>query len=266
MDLDKKKTARRSNMLIPLQCLLTALLMILYAAVPLYAWFYRQRTAAAVAEISDPTAIYINAANKEDIRYMDLSGIDVENDGTPTQDGTGKYKDFVFCIRGIDVSAYKLQLAYTTNNQFEYELYHATLAQGDAPADAVGLALYTTHPVGLAGVEQQYYAPAGSTKIVGDFLNRNTGASEILAYDDDTYHDMTYAMLPANDVATVYGYINKYAEPIYWQSRDSITPTGFEAGGSTFCDYYLLRVIWTNDAVNNKETDIIYISARNNSG
>ena len=212
-----------------------------------FSWFFYGRAAAAVSGVSDPTAIFINAGNQEDIRYMYMSGIDVENGDS--------YKDFVFCVRGNNVISYRLQLAYTTNNQFEYELYPAQLAPGAVPNDAVGFSYYYTHPTSGNQVEQIYYAPDGTLPLAGHFLNRDTpDPYEILAYQSDSYYSRTYDDYPE---------YHKYAVPLYWQTDGLIYTT--PDANNDFCDYYLLRVLWGPDARNDKETDIIYISARNTS-
>ncbi|MBQ7715642.1 MAG: hypothetical protein IJT70_07220 [Clostridia bacterium] len=254
--MDNEQTTKRSGRLTALRIILLALLLAVYSAMPVYAWLVRGRRAAGVVEIDDPTSIYINAANKEDIRYLYMSGIDLESTSTthPTQ-ANKKYKDFVFCVRGI-ADAYKLQLAYTTNNQFEFELFHATKATGAVPEGAVAVVDYETHPDRIA---QQYYAAPGVRAITGHFLNRQTETEangKILAYTNDTYEQRTYGTY--GDTA---GRVNEYAYPIYWQADDAIHTTPDQNG--EFCDYYILRVIWENTRRNDKETDIIYITARN---
>ena len=214
-----------------------------------YAWFYFAREIAALAEISDPTAIFINAGNQEDIRYLDLGGIDVENDDT--------YKDFVFCIRGNRVTGYKIQLAYTTNNQFDYEIYPASSASapGDVPASPAGLVVYDVHD---GSGTKYYYAPAGTAPLSGGFLNYDGSSGEKLAKNSDSYHNDTYT--PAGG-GSAYLNRHKYAIPLYWQTSGAIAP---EADAHyDFCDYYILRVKWTNDNRNDKETDIVYIAAKN---
>ena len=92
------------------------ILVLLFALLSLsisYAWFYNERKTIGLEEISNPTAIYINSGNAESHIYIDLGLIDVSK---------GDYKDVVFCVRGIHVN-YMIQLAYTTNNQFEFEIY-----------------------------------------------------------------------------------------------------------------------------------------------
>ena len=257
--MDNEQRTKRSGRLTALRIILLALLLAVYSAMPVYAWLVRGRRAAGVAEIDDPTSIYINAANKEDIRFLYMSGIDLETGGTthPTI-ADSKYKDFIFCVRGVDVNAYKLQLAYTTNNQFEFELFHATkAASGAAPGDAFVVVPYETHPDRVA--QDYYVSAANGTPITGHFLNRMTAVEadgKILAYTNDTYEQQTYGTY-----GNTAGHINEYAYPIYWQANDAIHTTPDE--NNEFCDYYVLRVIWSNDRRNDKETDIIYITARN---
>ena len=281
MNTERKTKLNINPVTLALRVAVLLLLVVLYVTVPMYAWFYQGRRAAAIAEISDPTAIFINAGNREDIRYMDLAGIDVEEGGTEfpegSQDEGKKYKDYVFCVRGFYVDTYRLQLAYTTNNQFEYRLYRATLANGAAPNDNLGETEYKTHPANGESVTQIYYIANGSDPLSGVFLNEKTGTGQFLALDDDTYHDRTYAVLPDNDPeGTIYDAdnINKYAEPLYWQTSGNqasehmtdgrLIPQGVD--GVSFCDYFILRVVWDAEtSKNDRETDIIYITARNTS-
>ena len=212
------------------------------------AWFYFGRTMTSVVEITNPTAIFINAGNEEDIRYLDLGRIDTESGQ--------QYKDFVFCVRGTYVHGYRIQLAYTTNNQFEYEIYAASVTTNSAavPANALSNVVYDTHDA--VSVTQYYYALAGASPLAGSFLNEATGGTEQLAKNNDVYHDLTYT---PDGESSPYPNRHKYAIPLYWQARDPVHP----AEGLEFCDYYILRVKWAAGKINDKETDIIYISAKN---
>ena len=227
-----------------MRTVVVVMLVILACAVPAYSWFYMSRRAVAITPVSNPTALYINAANEEDIRYLDLAGIDV------TQ---GTYRDHVFCVRGNNISAYMLQLAYTTNNGFTFELYRAK--QGTAPGSAIGSVIYTTH--GETTVEQTYYIENAAAKINGHFLNNRTG-SDILAKNDDAYHNDTYEGYTNTDN------IHENAEPLYWHADSAvIVPDEDKDELNNFCHYFIIRVIWPEGKTNDKETDIIYISARN---
>ena len=224
---------------------IVVLLALLVCAVPTYSWFYVGRRAVAITPVSNPTALYISAANKEDISYLDLSGIDVTN---------GTYKDYVFCIRGNNVWNYMLQLAYTTNNQFTFEIYRAEMTTGSVPGSALGTVLYVPHD-GTA--DQYYYIPNAASQVTGHFLNNRSG-SDTLAKDNDAYHDDTY-----KDYTNT-AYINQYAEPLYWHADSAINvPYEDMDDLNNFFHYYILRVRWSNEKQNDRETDIIYISARN---
>ena len=227
-----------------------AALAVFAAGIAVYAWFYNSRHVSAATEIADPTAFFINAGNQEDVRYLDLGGIDVETEQ--------KYKDFVVCVRGQFVNTYKLQLAYTTNNQFEFELYDATMTANEAavPGDAKCLSVYDTHDG--SGVTQYYYAPAGATAYAGTILNLDTSASEILAKTNDTYYTKTYK---PSGAAVTYDNRHKYAVPLYWQTNSTIS-TVLDMN-SEFSMYFILRVKWDPSLKNEKETDIVYISAKN---
>ena len=229
---------------------------LLAVSMAVYAWFYNGRRIATVAEISNPTAIFINAGNQEDIRYLDLGGIDVEN-GLDPDTGTG-HKDFVFCVRGNNVNAYRLQLAYTTNNQFEFEIYAASESAALPAGSSVSIVRYDTH----SGSDPvlYYYAPAGATPIAGVIRNLDdSAADEILAKNNDYYHNKTYTPDGGN---APYTNRQKNAIPLYWQATDAAMPT-LDQTTFDFCDYYILRVKWTSATKNDKETDIVYLSAKN---
>lgn len=217
---------------------------VLAVSMGVYAWFYYGRRVAGISEISNPTAIFINAGNQEDIRYLDLGGIDAENGGG--------HRDYVFCVRGNNVQAYKLQLAYTTNNQFDFEIYAATETNSLPGGNPLALVHYDTH----SGNDPvlYYYAAAGATPIAGTLLNEDTSVTtETIAKGNDYYHDETYG---------AYTNRQKYAIPLYWQATNAVYPT-LDANFD-FCDYYILRVTWDPAVTkNDKETDIVYLSAKN---
>ena len=132
----------RAMTVVALIVLCAALLM-----VPVYSWLALGRVLGAYAPIAKPEALYVGAGHRdydetnqlfpsdhfEDIRYLYLNGIDVNEDQG--------YYDYVFCIFGKAIHYYRLQLAYTTNNQFEYELYRAT----ETTTYQQGAVEYVTH-------------------------------------------------------------------------------------------------------------------------
>lgn len=208
-------------------------------AVPVFAWFYRQRELAAYAPISSPESLYIGAGHTEgdffeDIRYLYFDAIDAEKDDV----GDGYHWDRVFCVYGKMVSGYRLQLGFTTNNQFTYEIYNAT----ESLVSSAGAVAHTTH----ATTPVTYYYSVNGAAIAGRYLNKAAG-DEILANDDE--HEATY---------DEYDNVHKYAEPIYWQT------TGLQVGNARgdFVNYYILRVRLSEDIALNRETDVICISAK----
>ena len=56
-----------------------------------------------------------------------------------------------------------------------------------------------------------------------------------------------------------YTFVQKNAEPLYWQNTN---PIEHQAAELNFVDYYILEVSWNSaDVSNDKETDIVYITA-----
>ena len=247
--------------------LLLMVALILLGTTSVFGWFVYDRHVDAIAKTSNPTAIFIGAGNEEDIMYMDLSDIDVNSvNSYDENEVTHYYKDFVFCIRGINVPTYRLQLAYTTNNQVNYTIYPAK--EGNE-VNVKGYLVYTPHTTGSSSV--RYYIESSASPVGGTYLNKNT--STITGKNNDSYYTDTY-----DDYSNTY--VHTYAVPIYWQSynilfseqddgkdhsRENFYISDNNHNGE-FCDYYFLRVSWTGEKTNDKETDIIYITAKNIAG
>ena len=68
------------------------LTLLLFIALPVYAWFYHRRSMESVAMVNMPVALQIGEGTRNPISYLDLSKIDVE--------GSEHYKDVVFCVFG----------------------------------------------------------------------------------------------------------------------------------------------------------------------
>ncbi|MBR3641488.1 MAG: hypothetical protein IKN53_05620, partial [Oscillibacter sp.] len=198
-----------------------------------YAWLHTSRQVAAVAPVDNPMSIYINAAHQEDIQYMDLSDIDMERE---RPNGTRyNYQDFVFTVQGEYIRAFRLQLAYTTNNQITFEIYQAE-------EDPNGDVLYVSAEDGSS---VYYSADGGALPLT--YLNAQSGNK--LA--NNTLHTDTYGS---------YNNVNLYAEPIYCQTTNTIAVRHRE--GIRFHNYFILRATWPAERTNDKETDIIYIAAK----
>ena len=226
--------------------------MIIIVSIPVAAWFMSDKRLAAYAPISSPQSLYIGAGHihfavdsddtdeYEDVRYLYLDGIDVDEDGID-------HYDYVFCVYGKAIGSFKLQLAYTTNNQFTYEIFSATESETSSP-DAVA---YTTHG---ESPTTYYYSidPENTSPIAGFFMNKDSSdPPTVLA--DDTMHSDTYGS---------YNNVNKFAEPIYWQTSSAIRGS---VGRGVFVKYFILRVNINGKTTNDRETDIICIAAKSTS-
>lgn len=206
------------------------LALILTAAVTAFAWFTNERKLNTITKINSPVALTIGAGAKEDSSNIDMGGIDIS-------DQSGK-KSFVFCVYSDEsVGKYKIQLAHTTNIAFTYTIYAANEGETALPDSVVY--------VDESDVSH-YYTKSGL--LSGGYLNmdENTGIA------NGTYHEKTYGAYGSE-------FVQKNAEPLYWQSSPAITPV---SAGKNFTDYYILEVSWDSDKVtNNKETDMVYLTA-----
>ena len=214
----------------------------LIAATPVLAWFYVKKNLGAYVPVSSPESLYIGAGHRdietemfEDIRYLYFDSIDAAKNI--------EYWDHVFCVYGKAISHFKIQLAYTTNNQFTYAIYPAS----ESSVESEGAVRYTTH----TSTPQTYYYSINGEALAGATLNETTVDGKRLGILDseNTYFYNTYGN---------YTNIDKYAVPIYWQT------TGYQTGNrnADFVNYYILRVGMNGKSANDRETDIICIAAK----
>lgn len=223
-------------------------LIICLTSLPVFAWFYLQRNMSVYAPISSPESLYIGAGHCEtdrfeDIRYLYFNGIDAGGDA---------HWDHVFCVYGKAVAGYRLQLAYTTNNQFSYEIFNATehtQAEFEALESAAGRSIehveYETH---TATPEVYCYTISGEA-IDGSPLNQTTDDGKVIA--DSSKHSATYGTYSSENV-------QKFAEPIYWQTADVLLGNSRDS----FANYYIMRVYTNGKVANDRETDVICLSAK----
>lgn len=202
--------------------------LILAGSATAYAWFTNQRKLATITKVNAPISLVIGAGAKESSLNIDLGGIDVEDES--------KKKDFVFSVYSDEsVEKYKLQLAHTSNIEFEYTIYKAEEHMTDPGNDR-------TEYVDESGITR-YYTKKGDA-LSGRYLNLNGKIA------DKSLHDISY---------DEYKKVQNNAEPLYWQTDNVIEP--INNGLSGFLDYYILEISWNENAVNNKETDMIYLTA-----
>lgn len=197
-----------------------------------YAWFTNQRSIHTITRVNSPTSLCIGAGAKEDSANIDMGGIDITD--------PAEKKNFVFCVFSDDSAGnYKIQLTHTTNIDFTYKIFKA---EESLTAPVIGESVVYTD---VSGTEHFYLK--GNTAISGGYLNLDADDNTIA---DDSLHNKSY-----DD----YEFVQKNAEPLYWQNTD---PIEHQASELSFVDYYILEVSWDSTKVSNdKETDIVYITA-----
>lgn len=263
----------------------------LVVGMPVLAWFTQQRQTATVIQINAPTTINIKSGNEEPVEMIDLSNINVQEYLDPTDPETlVSYGEYVFCITGKYLSYYDIQIARTTNIDFDYELYRVN--SGDFQVNDQTCNVLTgidTDPGAIANHavaeykseldEKTYYYPyktanatstdktQGNVTNLGSFLNDTVSGGQTVGdgseLDDEgkSFHDRNYGDEDSNGNITAYSNVNVYAEPLYWQVKN--LPVTGQIGDSGFVDYYVLKIKWDGKGLtNNKETDMIYITAR----
>lgn len=219
----------------------------LMITIPVLAWFSHQRNIATMAKINSPASLNLKAGHEEDIIQLKLSGINVGDENTSGS------KDFVFSVEGKDVSGYKLQLAHTTNIKFTYSIYKAI----ELAANEDGAVKYVT-----ANEEDIYYRK--TIALAGSYVNNTTKNSRTIG--NNQYTDKSYTNGES---------IQDFAEPLYWQVTSAINPkeiyegttsynaySGVSGKDKEFLNYYVLHVEWDASVINDKETDIVYITAK----
>lgn len=158
--------------------------------------------------------LYLLGPDGTNTGALNLGSIDVSASGSET---------YAFGVKS-NLEKYRFQLAYTTNIPFSYSIHRAKLTSDST---------YNT-PHTEDGITFYYDTQA----VPGRFLNR---LDDRIA--NDTRHSITY---------NEYSNVQKYAEPVYWQSDD--------VERVDTIDYYILKVTWTGSLPNNKETDMIYLT------
>ena len=236
-------------------------------AIPVYAWFSYQDKIEAMSKIKEPPSINLASGGDDPALYINLENIDVSS-------GTEKY--IVFSVEPGKYSAYDIQLSHTTNIPFTYELYRVM-------EDEHGTIEYTDHtkntdPETKLNVETKLHYSIisdysyGSTVTAGkvnlvDVNPDNNSSGRILG--DET------ALVSKNRTNyTTQDTVDQYVKPLYSIARKI---PKIDSDGSEDRDYYAIKLVWRTDstikegnaqywnyAFNNKETDIIYISAKQN--
>ena len=207
-----------------------------------YGWFYVQREMTTTAWIKAPIVLDIRAGNDKDIKYLDMGNIEVG-------EGTAGSKDYVFCVYGKPVDNYSLQLAYTTNIAFHYDVYRADLVE-NGPGDVVFESPENKATFNKVG------NPVISGLSMNEIKENNESPtkyqSHALSYGDEKKESIV-------DKSKVQ--VNN--EPLYFLAEENgvkvMRPRNII--GNEFIDYYVIHVSWKAGEVHeDKETDIVYLT------
>ena len=241
-------------------------------AIPVYAWFAFQDRIEAMTKIKEPPSINLASGGDDPALYVTLENIDITA-------GTSKY--IVFSIEPGKYTAYDIQLCHTTNIPFTYELYRVT-------EDDQGLIEYTDHSRNVDVETGENVDTTLHYSILTDYNYSTTGttisAGKVTLQDVNPDDNSTGRILgDENDLPTARknytgtDEFDQYVKPLYSVAR-RIPQLGESDDGSADRDYFAIKITWTpgagnlteanqeywNYAYNNKETDLIYISAKQN--
>lgn len=259
----------------------SVLSLFLLIAIPTFAWFALNSRVETLTKIKAPSTLDIKSGHAYSIEYLDLSDVDVtELDGG----GTTGHKDYIFAVKaGSNISAYDIQIAHTTNIPFTYTLYRAS-ELGDSeesdtvPAGNVATFEYQPEESSTKIIYYYGYASAAAAKEDENKSVNDASAAELTLtpLNPDTDNASYYGRVLAekNDSKNIYSNYTKYngndkpeiyVVPLYSQHTNITT-------WDPNADYFILRLSWDtsaggnfaewNAAANNKETDMIYISAK----
>lgn len=256
------KTSQKIEFLLASLCTISFLI-----GMPVWAWFSGENKMETMTKIKEPENLDIRAGHYHSIINFELSDISIE-DMYDTANNVSKPEYRVFSVSAGDYRIpYKLQLAHTTNIPFKYSIYKATEVDS-AGTNTVAYKPIYKDPDDPTTNGRNYYYQIGEevtlSALNGDETNEVYYGRQI-AKNGDACYIKTYE--DENDEPEI------YAVPVYLQS-ETITPT---EKGEEAHDYFILKIEWDhensatnftnwNKAENNKETDIIYITASRSTG
>ena len=234
---DKKK--KRKLILSGAALVISALLLAIS-----YAWFCTQREMTTAAWIKAPIVLDIRSGNNQDIKYLDMGDIEVG-------EGKAGSKDYVFCVYGKPVDYYSLQLAYTTNIAFHYDVYRANLVENESG-------------------EVTFESPDNKAtfNITDNPVIKGLSMNEIKANKESPAkyqsHDLSYGDEKKENIVERTK-VQDNNEPLYFLAEENgikvMKPRNI-IEGKEFLDYYVIRVSWKAGEVHeDKETDIVYLTA-----
>lgn len=254
-----KEKFKKLSLLVKIQLVIA---LICTVSIPAFAWFAYLDRIETLSKIKEPPVINLASGGEDPALYITLDNIDVTN-------GTEKY--IVFSVEPGKYAAYDIQLSHTTNIPFTYQLYrvkeeeNGTIEYMDHTRDANGDETELLYSV-ISDAE-------GTTSgeiILTDFNPDNSSTGRILGDETELV-----AINRRNYADT--DEVNQYVKPLYSLAR-RIPQLNDDIDDSSDRDYFAIKITWIqgndgnpyndstywNYAFNNKETDIIYISAKQN--
>ena len=250
-NMDTKKNNKTKKMYIT--SIITLILAVALLIGVTLSWFFHKRELDSLTWIKTPIRLDIGSGNNHNIAYLDLGSIDA--------DTTNRTVERVFCVYGEPVDNYSLQLSYTTNIPFYYNVYRASYAPENGNVDFTYTDETGDH------TEKFNYDPNSTPVIQAKPLNQ-MNETEITAHQR---HALSYGdekgQNPVNPSK-----VQSNAEPLYWLAQENglnvMKPesrnvhTNPTTGSAYFCDYYVIKIHWDkNTVINDKETDMVYLTA-----
>lgn len=229
---------------------------LILVGVIVYAWFFYKRQLDTLTWIKTPIRLEIGSGNNHDIAYLDMGSIDA--------DTRGHSMNYVFCVYGEPIDMYSLQLAYTTNIPFYYEVYRAKLSTSSQTTSDNIVTVPFTYTDNSGEHTENFTYDKSSTPVISAMPLSKMDEAEIKKHQS---HNLSYGDENGQN-AVDSSKVQKNAEPLYWlaseNNLDMLNPKnkGKNAfGGDCFCDYFVLRVYWDENTVSNdKETDMVYLT------
>ncbi len=237
-----------------IQFIVAAVCSLFMVALPVYAWFTHINKIEAMSKIKEPPSINLASGHEDSAVYISLENIDVTK-------GTEQY--VVFSVEPGKYPAYDIQLTHTTNIPFNYELYRVKESE-NGTIEYIG---HSDDGNGNISTSVYKYSKITENALTLTNINPDNGATGRVLGDEDGL-----AGYDRRNYNTSLDTVDQYVKPLYSVARHIVKLTD---DGSEKRDYFAIRLTWSkktdaaeaeywNYAFNNKETDIIYISAKQN--
>ncbi|MDO4862523.1 MAG: hypothetical protein Q4A05_00030 [Ruminococcus sp.] len=273
------------------------------AYVPTLAWFSNQRQIVKLQRVESPNVLYLTAAHRQDSKFLEVTGIDTDEGKVdsylnpimatddPSVQAKIDHKDYAICVTGDSISQFMIQIAYTTNNPFTYELYAAdektdsemVFPEAGEEPDFVAVGVKGNSVVGdiienelkdaeyhtdVTAPEDDDDEPAILYYKINSSLSGTTNGKYPISYLNLSDNGRTANNAYLDESYGSYSNMDDHAKPVYAQITGLDAFTSNSGGNNAnnkkpFSRHFILRVKW-DDTLNNKskETDIVYITVK----